>query len=73
MLRPVIYRISEGSSGEKIVNMISQKLSRMSHNLFFKSEGDVVSVVSKSTAIPIEDYFTNRQRIQQIKELIRVL
>lgn len=73
MLRPVISRISEGSSGEKIVDMISQKLSRISHNLFFKSEGDVVTVVSKSTAIPIKDYFTNREKRQEIKELIRML
>jgi hypothetical protein len=73
MLRPVIYRVSEGSSGEKIINMISQKLSKMSHNLFFKSEGDVVTVVSKATPIQIEDYFTNREKIQQIKELIRMI
>jgi hypothetical protein len=73
MLRPVISRISEGSSGEKIVDMISQKLSRISHNLFFKSEGDVVTVVSKSTAIPIKDYFFNHEKRQEIKELIRML
>ena len=73
MFRPIIYRTSEGSSGEKIIDMISQKLSRMSHNLFFKSEGDVVTVVSKSTAIPIKDYFTNSEKRQEIKELIRMI
>ena len=73
MLRPVIYRTSTGSSGEKIVEMISQKLSRMSHNLFFKSEGDIVTVTSKNTPLPIKDYFTNTGQKQEIKELIRML
>jgi hypothetical protein len=73
MLKPVIYRTSTGSSGEKIVEMISQKLSRMSHNLFFKSEGDVVTVTTMNTPIPIKDYFTNTGQKQEIKELIRML
>jgi hypothetical protein len=72
-MRPVIYRVSEGSSGGKIVEMISQKLSRMSHNLFFKFEGDVVTVVSKTAPIRMQDYFTNREKRQEIKELIRML
>lgn len=73
MLRPIIYRTSTGSSGEKIVEIISQKLSRLSYNLFFKSEGDIVTVVSKSTPIPIKDYFTKTGQRQEIKELIRML
>lgn len=73
MLRPRFYRTSEGSSGEKIVEMISQKLSKISHNLFFKSEGDVVTATSKNTPIPIRDYFTNIEQRQEIKELIRML
>ena len=72
-MRPVIYRVSEGSGGEKIVEMISQKLSRISHNLFFKSEGDVVTIVSKAAPIQMQDYFTNRGKRQEIKELIRML
>ncbi len=73
MLRPVIYRTSTGSSGEKIVEMISQKLSRISHNLFFKSEGDVITVISKNTPIQMKEYFTNTEQRQEIKELIRML
>lgn len=73
MLKPVIYRTSTGSSGEKIVDMISQKLTRLSHNLFFKSEGDVITVTSKNTPIPIKDYFTNAGQRQEIKELIRMI
>ena len=73
MLRPIIYRTSTGSSGEKIVEIISQKLSRLSYNLFFKSEGDIVTVVSKSTPIPIKYYFTKTGQRQEIKELIRML
>ena len=72
-MRPVIYRVSEGSSGEKIVEMISQKLSRMSHNLFFKSEGDVVTIVSKAAPIQMRDYFTSSEKRQEIRELIRML
>ncbi len=72
-MRPVIYRVSEGSSGEKIVEMISQKLSRISHNLFFKSEGDVVTVVSKAAPIQMQDYFTNSGKRREIKELIRMI
>lgn len=73
MFRPIIYRVSEGSSGEKIVEMISQKLSRISHNLFFKSEGNVVTVISKTTPIQMKDYFTNIGKRQEIKELIRMI
>ena len=73
MFRPVIYRTSPGSSGENIVEMISQRLSKLSHNLFFKSEGNVVTVFSKNEAIPIKDYFTNTKRKQEIKELVRML
>jgi hypothetical protein len=73
MLKPFIHRTSAGSDGEKIVEMISQKLSRISHNLFFQAEGDVITVVSKQTAIPMDDYFTKRGKRQEIKELIRML
>jgi hypothetical protein len=73
MLKPVIYRTSAGSSGEQIVEMISQKLSRLSHNLHFKAEGEVVTVMSKSTPIMMGDYFTKRATTQEVKELIRML
>ncbi|KYK22707.1 hypothetical protein AYK24_00335 [Thermoplasmatales archaeon SG8-52-4] len=73
MLRPVIYRATEGSSGEKIVEMIAQKLSRLSYNLHFDAQGDVVTVISMQAPMSMSDYFTKRMSQKEIKELIRML
>lgn len=73
MLRPIFYRTAESSSGEKIVGMISQKLSRISHNLHFDAQGDVVTVTSKQTPVSITGYFNQYAPKQEIRELIRML
>jgi len=73
MLRPVIYRTSTGSSGEKLVEMIAQKLSRLSHNLFFQADGTEITVLSKQAPIHMSGYFTKREKKQEIKELIRMI
>jgi len=73
MLRPVIYRTSTGSSGEKLVEMIAQRLSRLSHNLLFQADGTKITVFSKQAPIHMDDYFTKRGKRQEIKELIRMV
>jgi len=70
MLRPRIVRTSSGSSGEKIVEMVSHKLNRLSHNLHFSANGDEITVISQTEPIAMKEYFYSKS---SIKELIRMI
>lgn len=73
MFKPRFYRKEEGSSGEKIVDMISSRLKRLSYNMNITTRGNEITIANQSTPLSMTDYFYPTNKRQEIKELIRAL
>ncbi len=73
MLKPKIYRTSENSSGEKIVEMIASRLRRLSYNMKITKRGDEVYIKTQSDPIAMNTYFYPSNKKREIKALIRAL
>jgi hypothetical protein len=55
LIRPIIYRKEEGSVGEKIVEMVANRLERVDSSLIIKQDSeDVISIVTTNVKNPIK-------------------
>jgi len=67
LIRPIIYRKEEGSAGEKIVEMIANKLERVDASLTVKEvDNDTISITIQNRNNPIDLKNYIRQKINSL-------